>query len=139
MSSSEQWNQQKILYYLHYLLRRPFRKIKLVGTIKLVLTATQAFVSNLNLRTRILITGCMACGGGSYLQQKVTQNSWQSPTMKLSHFRKCKLIFYTFWESYIPRFTFTIIDLYVLVSYYSMYNMKLVLHIFEDGSQIDLY
>jgi hypothetical protein len=43
------------------------------------------------------------------------------------------------WESYIPRFTFTIIDLYVLVSYYSMYNMKLVLHIFEDGSQIDLY
>jgi hypothetical protein len=28
---------------------------------------------------------------------------------------------------------------FVLVSYYSMYNMKLVLHIFEDGSQIDLY
>ena len=29
------------------------------------LTATQAFVSNFNLRTGILIAGCMACGGGS--------------------------------------------------------------------------
>jgi hypothetical protein len=29
------------------------------------LTATQAFVSNFNLRTGIFITGCMACGGGN--------------------------------------------------------------------------
>jgi hypothetical protein len=53
--------------YMGYLLRRPFKKIKLVGNERKDLTAASSQISNFNLRTGILITDCMACGGGSYM------------------------------------------------------------------------
>jgi hypothetical protein len=57
----------RVLSLTVYLLRRPFKKIKLVGNER---KATQAFVSNFKFKpanghTQLLITGCMACGGGS--------------------------------------------------------------------------